>query len=202
MTCPVLHFGYNEKSYLTFKDQIALYSLFDGVISDVANTLPNAVLSFQKPRVYAGFQCFGDYSYSTGLNQFCLGNIARPVRSPFDNLIYPYYPAYHPFRYHFVIRVDNSGTSFTVNMSGSIPYPLILFHTSPILGYSQDVRKLKSLATTAFPYHRATGTYPSLSSRPFQIEDRDLYLHLYLPWPDKELIFYDVVCRCVPYFRV
>ena len=49
------------------------------------------------------------YSHSTGLNWFRLGNIVHPVRSPFDYLIYPYYPAYHPFCYHFVISVDNKG---------------------------------------------------------------------------------------------
>jgi len=30
-------------------------------------------------------------------------------------LIYPYYPAYHPFCYHFVISVDNSGGIFADN---------------------------------------------------------------------------------------
>ena len=36
-----------------------------------------------------------------------LGNIVRPVCGSFDYLIYPYNPAYHPSRYHFVISVDN-----------------------------------------------------------------------------------------------
>lgn len=57
-----------KKSCLTFKNQIALFLLFDGVISDVAKTLPNAVLGFQKPSIYAGLQRFVDYSHSTGLN--------------------------------------------------------------------------------------------------------------------------------------
>ena len=50
-----------------------------------------------------------NHSHSTGLNWFRLVNIVHPVRSPFDYLIYPYYPAYHPFCYHFVISVDNKG---------------------------------------------------------------------------------------------
>jgi hypothetical protein len=47
------------------------------------------------------------YFHSTGLNWFRLGNIVCPVYRSFDYLIYPYYPAYHPFCYHFVISVDN-----------------------------------------------------------------------------------------------
>ena len=35
--------------------------------------------------------------------------MVRPVRGSFDYLVYPYYPAYHPSRSHFVISVDNSG---------------------------------------------------------------------------------------------
>ena len=38
-----------------------------------------------------------------------LGIVVRPVRSSFDYLIYPHYPAYHPFCYRFVISVDNRG---------------------------------------------------------------------------------------------
>jgi len=33
-----------------------LLSLFDGIISDAAKTLPNAVSGFQKPSIYAGFR--------------------------------------------------------------------------------------------------------------------------------------------------
>ena len=32
----------------------------------------------------------------------------------------------------------------------------------------------------------------SLPSHPFQITDRDLYLHLYLPWANEELIFNEI----------
>ena len=95
-----------KKSYLIFISDSS-FSLFDGVISDVAKTLPNAVSRFQKPSIYAGFRRFRNYSHSTGLNWFRLGNIVCPVYRSFDYLIYPYYPAYHPFCYHFVISVDN-----------------------------------------------------------------------------------------------
>jgi len=47
--------GINEKSCLTFKIR-QLFSLFDGVIPDVAKTLPNAGFAFQKPSIYAGFR--------------------------------------------------------------------------------------------------------------------------------------------------
>ena len=73
------------------------------------------------------------YSYSTGLKQFRSENIARPIRSPFNYLICPYFPAYHPFCYHFIIRADNRRIRFAVNTSDSIPYPLIHFHTTPLI---------------------------------------------------------------------
>ena len=63
-----LTFEQNEKSYLTLKSDSSYFSLFDGVISDVAKTLPNAVLIVQKSSIYAGFRRFCDYSYSTQLN--------------------------------------------------------------------------------------------------------------------------------------
>ena len=53
-----------KKELPDFQNQIALFSLFDGVISDVAKTLPNAYLSFQKPSIYAGFRRFRNYSHS------------------------------------------------------------------------------------------------------------------------------------------
>ena len=53
-----------KSAYLTFKNQIALFSLFDGVISDVAKTLPNAGLSFQKLSIHAGFRRFCNHSHS------------------------------------------------------------------------------------------------------------------------------------------
>ena len=46
-----LPFEQNEKSYLTLKSDSSYFSLFDGVISDVAKTLPNAVLEVQKPSI-------------------------------------------------------------------------------------------------------------------------------------------------------
>jgi hypothetical protein len=53
-----------EKELPDFQNQIALFSLFDGVISDVAKTLPNAVLEVQKSSIYAGLRRFHDYSNS------------------------------------------------------------------------------------------------------------------------------------------
>lgn len=69
----------------------------------------------------------GSHSHSTGVNRICLGIIICPICSPFGYLIYPYYPAYHRFCYHFVINGDNRIMTLSDNFVYIIPYYLSLF---------------------------------------------------------------------------
>lgn len=58
-----------------------------------------------------------NYSHSTGLNWFRLGIIICLVHCSFDHLIYPYYPCYYPFCYHFIISIDNKKRTSSDNTS-------------------------------------------------------------------------------------
>ena len=56
--------------------------------------VPKAKKQAHKSPFYGHLRAFCNYSNSTSTNQFCLEIIFCRIRSSFDYLIYPYYPAY------------------------------------------------------------------------------------------------------------
>ena len=56
--------------------------------------VPKAKKQAHKSPFYEHLRAFCNYSNSTNTNQFCLMVILCRIRSSFDYLIYPYYPAY------------------------------------------------------------------------------------------------------------
>lgn len=70
-----------------------------------------------KPKILClcGFSDFTIYSHSIATKQFCLPNIVRAICVAFDYLIDPYYPAYQPSHYRFVITVDNGRQRLWIN---------------------------------------------------------------------------------------
>ena len=79
------------------------------------NMQSNRVLAYKKPSVYKAFLTPCHHSQSTAIKQFCLPNIVRAICVAFDYLIDPYYPAYHPSYYRFVIGVDNGRFRLWIN---------------------------------------------------------------------------------------
>ncbi|MBC8560392.1 hypothetical protein [Fumia xinanensis] len=72
----------------------AIILLCDRVEMNSIKPVSQGKVTGQKPCIHAGLRRFNGHSNSTNTNQFCLMIILCRVRSSFDYLMYPYYPAY------------------------------------------------------------------------------------------------------------
>lgn len=106
MFCP---FSYKTKSCLTFKNQVALFMLFDGVITNVAKLLPNAAFYLRKSRYLGPFQRFGSHFHSSKPNAFCIIFKRHRPGGCSESLCSSCSTASTASGYHFVIRVITGG---------------------------------------------------------------------------------------------